>query len=203
MPLDISSALHSSISIPDEYFLFVRHGSTNWFCEQVDQGPQDLSLNEKGKQEAQLAAQKLESLINSKKNDYIIVSSTLKRAAETATIISEHLKIPIIFYANLKERYFGDYRLIKNQPTPFNVPPDAEEEAFESRILSAVNDIFNNDGYKSKRKILVSHGEVFKYLSKILTGKQQSTPFGGIYLFLPNKDGNFWTCYLQDSQQNI
>ena len=68
----------------------VRHGQTEWNKKGLYQGKTDVPLNEEGKKQAMLVKEKLKD----KKID-LIISSPLKRAKETAEIISDG-KIKII-----------------------------------------------------------------------------------------------------------
>ncbi len=180
--------------MPKESFIFVRHGSTNWTLESLSDGPQDLEINEKGQNEAQLASKvlsaEIEKRFNCKGQHFVIISSSLKRAVTTANVISSHLQIQIIQHSGLIEKYFGDFRLEKKycDKTQSLTPIDAEPELkFQERVLSAINDIFENIKFKGSTKIIVSHGEVFKYLSKILTSQEKSIRLGSIAIFTPSK----------------
>ena len=61
----------------------VRHGQTDWNIEHKTQGQLDIPLNNEGRREAQMCAERLKSLqINQ------MIASDLSRAAETAKIIA-------------------------------------------------------------------------------------------------------------------
>ena len=76
----------------------VRHGQTEWNKKGLYQGKTDVPLNEEGKKQAMLVKEKLKD----KKID-LIISSPLKRAKETAEIISD-FKIKIITDSLIVER---------------------------------------------------------------------------------------------------
>ena len=65
----------------------VRHGQTDWNLEGRFQGRIDIPLNEKGKSQAKKTKEKLEGIKFDK-----VFSSPLKRALETAKIITEKKK---------------------------------------------------------------------------------------------------------------
>jgi broad specificity phosphatase PhoE len=178
-----------SFSLPNRPFIFVRHGSTDWTEDSLNKGPQDLDLNKKGQEEALIAAKALKLIIQNDENDYTIISSTLKRALQTAQIISEKLNIPIMLNSGLQERYFGDFSLNCYSNIETIIPVDAEsDDIFEQRIQSTVDAIFKSKKNTNKKIIIISHGEVFKYLSLLLTKKQQTLPRGGIVYFTPRQD---------------
>jgi len=83
-------------------FYFIRHGETDFNKEKRYTGLFDIPLNKKGIQQVK------ESLhLLNEQNISVIYSSPLKRALETANIISQYLKIPIIVVNSFKERNFG------------------------------------------------------------------------------------------------
>ena len=82
----------------------VRHGQTDWNLLGKVQGKQDISLNEKGREQAALTKKDLDN----KEIDLIIVSP-LKRALETAEIINKDRNIPMIIDYRIKERDFGEF----------------------------------------------------------------------------------------------
>lgn len=176
------------VLLPTKTFVFVRHGSTDWTFSSVDQGPQNLTLNKKGLQEAENIAKFLiYADLPTDCRSYTIISSTLQRASETAKIIAHTMKAPLLMHQQLEERYFGDFRLLQKDATA-RIPPDAEkEEAFKERIRCCITSLLSAENVKNSMIILVSHGEVFKYLSTLLTGTQQTIPHGGVCFFIPPK----------------
>ena len=86
-----------------------RHGQTEWNVLKKVQGKADISLNEKGIEQAIQTKKELDN----EKID-LIICSPLKRAKETAQIINENRNIPIIFDDRISERDFGVIRRIKN-----------------------------------------------------------------------------------------
>ena len=82
--------------------LFTRHGTTDWNEKMLIQGQIEIPLNEKGRKDARLLAEKL-------KNEKIdlIYSSPLGRAVETAEIIRGDREIEIIKDPRIMEQYYG------------------------------------------------------------------------------------------------
>jgi broad specificity phosphatase PhoE len=82
----------------------VRHGETDWNRQGRIQGRTDNPLNDTGRMQARAAAAVLPDKIG------VIISSPLKRAAETAEIINkQRYNVEIITDERLTERDFGDY----------------------------------------------------------------------------------------------
>lgn len=80
----------------------VRHGETDWNKINKLQGSTDIPLNDKGREQAQRAAEKLKE-----KEFDMILSSPLKRAYETAQIINKYHNKKIKKDIELVERDFG------------------------------------------------------------------------------------------------
>lgn len=82
--------------------LLVRHGETTWNADGKIQGHIDVSLSEKGLQQARLAADRL-------KDEKIaaVYSSDLKRASETAEMIASAHNLPVITTPLLREAHLG------------------------------------------------------------------------------------------------
>lgn len=81
---------------------FVRHGATDWNAQKRFQGERDIELNAKGREQAGLLGQKLEST-----EFALIYASPLIRAYETACLIRGHRNIRIIRDERLRELSFG------------------------------------------------------------------------------------------------
>ena len=141
----------------------VRHGQTEWNVLGKVQGKQDISLNEKGREQALLTKKDLDN----KKIDLIIVSP-LKRAYETAEIINKDRDLPMIIDERIKERDFGEFEghIFKEiDKRPFwdyyiNEQYESAEciQDFFKRVYDFLDDIIEK--YKDKNVLLVTHGGV-------------------------------------------
>jgi alpha-ribazole phosphatase len=78
--------------------ILVRHGETDWNLEGRYQGQADLPLNERGREQAKLLAERLRS-----ESIEAIYASDLSRAYETAKIIAEALGQEVRTLASLRE----------------------------------------------------------------------------------------------------
>jgi glucosyl-3-phosphoglycerate phosphatase len=82
-----------------------RHGNTDWNAGDRVQGQSDTPLNELGRQQAAAAAQRLAAM-----RPTAIVSSDLRRAADTAAALADRTDLPVRLDARLRERHFGDWQ---------------------------------------------------------------------------------------------
>lgn len=89
-----------------KYFYYTRHGQTIWNVENKICGVSDVSLTEKGINQARELGNKILD-----ENIHIdeILYSPLVRAKETALYISEITGIPVREESRLKEQAFGKY----------------------------------------------------------------------------------------------
>lgn len=131
----------------------VRYGQTDWNKNRILLGNTDIELNEKGRNQAILLKNKLENI----KFDYVI-SSNLKRAYETASIVSNNI---IIQNSNLRERYYGNLEGTspKNINEYWNVKKNLNENSVETikdflnRIFTQLDEIIKK--YKSCDNVLI------------------------------------------------
>jgi phosphoserine phosphatase len=85
--------------------ILIRHGETEWNIEGRYQGQADPPLNAKGWRQARSLAKKLNGV-----GLEMLISSPLKRAAQTAQILAEKLELPVIFDNRLMEIHQGDWQ---------------------------------------------------------------------------------------------
>jgi probable phosphoglycerate mutase len=82
-----------------------RHGNTDWNASGRVQGQTDVPLNDLGRQQAVDAAELLVRL-----RPDAIVSSDLRRAADTAAALGALTGLPVRHDDRLRERYFGPWQ---------------------------------------------------------------------------------------------
>ena len=88
---------------PDTTVCLVRHGETDWNREHRLQGREDIHLNERGRNQARIAAVTLQD-----RPWDVVVSSPLWRARETAEIIAAHLGLgAIVVMEEFIQRDYG------------------------------------------------------------------------------------------------
>jgi broad specificity phosphatase PhoE len=88
----------------DQALYFVRHGQTEWNRIQRMQGRWNSDLDELGRRQAAANARLLAGL-----GVELIVSSPLDRARQTATIIAEHVGVPVTYDDRIVEWDCGDW----------------------------------------------------------------------------------------------
>ena len=166
-------------------FFLLRHGQTDWNKQARLQGSTDIALNDHGKEQALLAAEKLAS-----QDCRYILTSPLTRARQTAEILASHLGLAVQIDPRLSERHFGAFEgmtidevlearktmLPSMNPEPdldgMHYPKNAETitEVYQ-RINPLLDEIKDNDGV-----LLVSHGIPFRLITKIILGQMHSSP---------------------------
>ena len=146
----------------------VRHGETDWNACGRLQGKTDIPLNDKGRMQANQCGMYLA------KSDWdVIISSPLKRAVETAEIISSYIVQPtILTMVEFIERDYGDAEGMtfteKRMAYPDKRYPNKEKrELFDNRIMDGLCKI--QEAYPNKRVVLVAHGAVIKALLNSLS----------------------------------
>ncbi|XP_031491703.1 phosphoglycerate mutase-like protein 4 [Nymphaea colorata] len=152
----------------------IRHGETTWnACGRI-QGHLDSELNDLGRRQAMALSERLS------KDPMIaaIYASDLKRAAETANLISKKCEsVEVILDPGLKERHLGDlqgvvlrdackiapeaYETFVSSRTDLEIPGGGESvEQFHDRCISALERIAS--GHLGQRIVVVTHGGVIR-----------------------------------------
>lgn len=162
----------------------VRHGQTEWNLQRRTQGVQDSKLTEKGMSDTSFLADKL-----SHEDIEVIYSSSLNRAKETATIIANKLKVPVLYDKGLIELNYGHWEgltideIRKRYPEELEkwfakphtaVFPKGEQlHKAQERIVSTYLNILNSN--QNKNILIVSHSTMIKLLLLHLLGMSTSS----------------------------
>ena len=156
----------------------MRHGMTDWNREHRVQGCTDTSLNEEGREQA---ARWAESLADA--GFELIVTSTLKRAKETAGIINKTLNLPMAEDKRLDEQDWGEWtgltrddlgkigKLVRQQEKKgFEFRPKDGESRNE--VLMRACDAFVDlaEQHLGKSVLVVAHNGILKCLAYALSG---------------------------------
>lgn len=143
-------------------FLLARHGETTWNREGRIQGWSDISLNERGRQQAATLG---ECLVETYPNLEAIHASDLDRAVQTVEILQDFdqlADVPVTYDRRWRERDFGVYQgydsdtffdehpkfalLDRGQDAAAAVPEAGESYlAFRERVLRAWEDLRGTD----------------------------------------------------------
>ena len=157
----------------------IRHGESVFNSQKKIQGKLDSSLTQTGISQTKLLSQHVK---NENKNYDAIFSSPLKRAFETAHIISKHLELSLNVVENLKEINLGEWEgkfieeikkkeseafenFISN-PLKYFIPSGENPLDFQKRVVSSINNILNSD---DENILIVSHaGTINVFLCHVL-----------------------------------
>lgn len=148
----------------------IRHGETDWNAKKKLQGHTDTEINIVGEEQAHALANELQSL-----GIKHIVSSDLKRAAQTASIIVSALNVPLHTDKRLRECNFGkyegmswndieseynikksDYFTGENRPYDFSHVGGENREAVLLRQTTLLNELKKQ--FPKETILLVGHG---------------------------------------------
>ena len=142
----------------------VRHGQTKSNRRNLNQGWNDAGLNDVGR----MQIEQLSQILVQKKWDCVI-SSDLERAKESAQILAQKLKIPLLLSQELRERGHGLLEgkqvaeLRKEHPEinfTSSIPGRETLRSFISRSKKIFEDIAKL--MEGKKVIIVSHGGLLK-----------------------------------------
>ncbi len=149
----------------------VRHGETDWNREDRLQGREDIELNDRGREQARVTAAYLQRY-----NWNVIVTSPLKRAQETATIIAHHLGIKQVdVMPEFVQRDYGaasglTYAEI-DRIFPDNVIPRIEDRySLTVRCMEGLNSLPSK--YPSSNIVVVTHSAVIKAILGAVSGHE-------------------------------
>lgn len=153
----------------------VRHGQTDWNLHAKMQGHKNIALNKTGIKQAKQAARALAN-----KKIQAIYCSDLKRAKQTAQIISKQTGAPIIFSPALRELDLGEFEgktreqakqlhpefFVAREKNPFHAKrPGGESYAdAQKRVLPMLKKILASN----KTVCIVSHSGTSRIMLRIL-----------------------------------
>lgn len=166
-------------------YFCMRHGATDWNRESRIQGTEDISLSDEGREMARKWAETLAG-----GGLECILTSSLGRAKETATIINETLGLPIHEDPRLGEQDWGEWtgltkedlkqirKQVKQQEYKgfdFCPPKGESRNDVLMRACDALIDF--SEEHPDKSVLVVTHNGVLKCLAYALTGLE----------FMPNE----------------
>ena len=148
----------------------IRHGETVWNTEGRLQGHVDKELNENGIRLAKITAKKVRDIPFD-----LVISSPLKRALQTARIVTEGRKIPVLTDERIEEISFGEweglscnrehyelpkeFRLFFTDPYHYQPPKGGESIAqLMERTGQFYEELCENEDYAGKNILIAAHG---------------------------------------------
>lgn len=145
----------------------VRHGETDWNLVGKIQGRTDIALNKLGIQQAKECREYLKDF-----HWDVVVTSPLIRAKQTAEIINEEIRVPLIDMDEFIERNYGDAEGMSLQDRTLafpdrNYPNQEKLEALNKRVTKGLNKL--NQTYRGKKIVLVAHGGVINAILSVLS----------------------------------
>ncbi len=183
----------------------VRHGVTDWNREGRLQGREDIELNETGRMQARLIAMFL-----GKQERDLVMTSPLKRAAETASVIAERLGIEdAIQMPEFVERDYGESSGMTAEESS-RMFPDGDVPGLEDR--SSVRDRCMRGLQALTREhagrsiVIVAHGAVINSILAVVsrgeigTGK---TRLGNACINLPHFHHGAWEVQSYNSTSHL
>lgn len=147
----------------------VRHGQTDWNALGKLQGQTDIPLNELGNIQARQCGEFL-----SKDDWNVIITSPLKRARETADIISHYIEVPVIEKMEFIEKNFGEAEGMtaaerKSAVRDKDYPGQENQESLRNRLMNGLQEIQKE--YPEKKVILVAHGAVIHFILRLMSNE--------------------------------
>lgn len=136
----------------------IRHGETEWNKIGRIQGRTDVPLNETGKLQARACGTHLTGEAWD-----VIVTSPLQRAKQTADIINETMRLPVVEMKEFEEKHFGKaegmtaeerYGLYPDK----NYPGQEQADEFHSRLSEGLAQL--HERFSNQRVLVVAHGGV-------------------------------------------
>lgn len=169
--------LEKKIKSRNNNFLLIRHGEAESNKKnELSSWPEKekFNLTEKGKKQIE----QLSAKIKKEKID-LIFSSDMTRTKETATILKEHIGVPVIFDERLREISFGDFNgsLVSMYSEYFgslkerfakSTPNGESLSDVRRRLHSFINEI--NEKYENKKIAIVSHEDSLWMLESVMSG---------------------------------
>ena len=166
--------------------ILVRHGVTAWNKERRFQGQIDIPLDDEGRQQARLAAQRLAG-----EPIEAVYASDLGRAWHTGEAIATRLGLPTLPDSGLRERSYGSFEgrtfdeIQREFPDEYarwqardpGFSPGGVGESLEqlhARVSAAIHTIARR--HPGGRVVAVTHGGVLDCVYRIATGLPMRAP---------------------------
>ncbi|WP_431088275.1 histidine phosphatase family protein [Paenibacillus sp. 8b26] len=185
----------------------IRHGLTDWNAVGKIQGHSDIPLNEEGRRQARLLAERLKD--ESYHWDGLITSS-LSRAKETGEIIASVLHLPILEPDDrLRERAYGQVEGMtqvereKKWGSDWHLLDLGQEsdEALQLRGLAFMEAIWSEN--RDKNLLVVSHGGFLANLYKALYQEKFTERIGNLSLSVLQRKDTDWTPLLYNCTRHL
>ncbi|GAB6990288.1 histidine phosphatase family protein [Paenibacillus pini] len=185
----------------------IRHGQTDWNVIGRIQGQSDIPLNNEGRRQAELLANRL---LQEKDSWDFVVSSGLSRAQETGNIIASKLGIPLYDPdIRLNERAFGQVEGLtateREQKWGQNWEQhdlgQEKDEDIQVRGLQFMEDMWMK--YPDKNMLVISHGGFLAQLFRRLYQDKYTERIGNLSLTILEKKDIDWVPQLFNCTRHL
>ncbi|MDO7905050.1 histidine phosphatase family protein [Paenibacillus sp. JX-17] len=185
----------------------IRHGLTDWNALGRIQGQSDIPLNQEGRRQAALLAERL------KQEPYEwhgVITSGLSRAYETGAIIAHSLDIPLLEPdVRLNERFYGQIEGMTQAEregkwgTDWNLQELGQEklEDLQLRGLAFMEEISKRS--PDENLLVVSHGGFLAQLYTALYKDKYSERLGNLSLTILEKEDLNWAPLLYNCTKHL
>jgi broad specificity phosphatase PhoE len=162
--------------------ILVRHGATDWNLERRCQGATDRELNAVGVRQAEEIAASL-----ARESIHAVYSSRLKRARQTASVISDPHKLPVLIeddireldhgelegltFTEIKESYPDFLQCWRTEPAEIQVPGGERLADVTERAWNGLNRIVERHS-SAETIVVVSHNFPISGILCRITGTQ-------------------------------
>lgn len=186
---------------------FVRHGLTDWNAVGKIQGQTDIPLNDEGRLQARMLAERLKN--ESYRWDYIITSG-LSRAEETGSILASILNIPMLEPdIRLRERAYGlvegltaDERETRYGRDWKQLDLGQEKDLdLQARGMAFMEEMWTN--YPDRNMLVVTHGGFLAQLYGSLYKDQVVERIGNLSLTILEKKDIDWVPLLFNCTRHL
>lgn len=185
----------------------IRHGLTDWNAIGKIQGQSDIPLNDEGRMQAAMLADRL--LQEPYRWDYCITSN-LSRAAETGKIIADKLSIPLLDPDHrIRERAYGQVEGLTaaereekwgKEWSQLSLGQETDEQ-LQARALAFMEDI--SAQHPNRNILVISHGGFLAQLYTALYKDKYSERIGNLSLTILEKKEREWNPVLYNCTRHI
>jgi len=186
---------------------WIRHGQTEWNRLGKIQGIVDIPLSAEGIRQATRLGDRLAS--ERQHQWHGIVCSDLDRAAKTAAIIADRLRIPVHTDARLRERSFGEAegttheeRIARWGDEWRRLVPDQEtDEQVLKRGLAFVRDHIGR--HSGEAWLVVTHGSFLARMLHAMCRELDDSHLLNVSLTIMERSGDAWKPLLHNCTKHL
>ncbi|MBU5672788.1 histidine phosphatase family protein [Paenibacillus brevis] len=186
----------------------IRHGLTDWNAVGRIQGQSDIPLNEEGRRQAGLLADRLKNE-QEPRWDFVITSG-LSRAQETGSILAQTLGIPLLDPdSRIVERSFGQVEGLTSAEREARWGKDwilqdlgqETEDQLRARALSFLQEM--EEKYGGSNVLVVSHGALLAQMYEALFPQQCTERIGNLSLTILENHAAEWKLNLYNCTRHL